>query len=199
MAHEGNAADTNDTSRFPRAVEHDGCGTFGGPWEAEGVTVVGRGGPRDFAPLRPGRRAGYGAGMVTLEEVAGFALAMPDAVEGERWGTRAWSVGGKVFAWERSFSKADLKRFGDAPVPAGPIVAVRVDDLGEKEAVLGAGWKGVFTIPHFDGYAAVLVQLQVAGKKVVRELVVDAWLACAPAASAAAYVETRGKTRKDGW
>lgn len=136
--------------------------------------------------------------MVTLEEVAGFALALPDVVEGERWGTHAWSVGGKVFAWERQFSKADLKRFGDAPVPAGSIVAVRVDDLGEKEAVLGAGWKGVFTIPHFNGYAAVLIQLQVAGKNVVRDLVVDAWLACAPAAAAAEYLESRGKSRKGG-
>ena len=34
-----------------------------------------------------------------------------------------------------------------------------VEDLAEKEAVLAAGNAGVFTIPHFDGYAAVLVQL----------------------------------------
>ena len=34
-----------------------------------------------------------------------------------------------------------------------------VEDLGEKEAVLGAGTRGIFTISHFDGYAAVLIQL----------------------------------------
>jgi hypothetical protein len=39
----------------------------------------------------------------------------------------------------------------------------------------------VFTIPHFDGYAAVLVQLDEVGHNDLRDLVVDGWLACAPA------------------
>jgi hypothetical protein len=42
------------------------------------------------------------------------------------------------------------------------------------------GKKGFFTIPHFDGYAAVLVQLRTAAKRPLREAIVDAWLACAP-------------------
>src|SRR5690349_16737007 len=100
--------------------------------------------------------------MVRLEDVAQMAAELPEVVEGERYGNRTWSVGKKVFAWERDFSKADIRRFGDAPVPDGPIVAVHVADLGEKEAVLAAPPKGFFTIPHFDGYAAVLIQLKVA-------------------------------------
>ena len=126
----------------------------------------------------------------TLEEVAAIAAALPEVVEGERHGTRTWSVGKKkAFLWERGFSKADLKRFGDETPPDGPIVAVRVADLAEKEGILAAGEPGVFTISHFDGYPALLVQLKKVRKKVLRELITDAWLACAPAELTEAYAE----------
>ncbi|MET0326174.1 MAG: hypothetical protein ABW219_13180 [Ilumatobacteraceae bacterium] len=120
--------------------------------------------------------------MATLDDVAALALALPDVVEGETPRGRDWSVGGKTFAWERPFSKADLRRFGDAPVPRAPILAVRVDDVGEKEVVLAAGHRGFFTIPHFDGYPAVLVELRLAGKRALREALADGWASCAPAA-----------------
>ncbi|MEA2717191.1 MAG: hypothetical protein QOI99_1508 [Actinomycetota bacterium] len=127
--------------------------------------------------------------MVSLDEVARMAMDLPEVTQGERHGHRAWSVGGKVFAWERAFSKADIRRFGDVRPPEGPIVAVRVADLGEKEAVLAAETKGFFTIPHFDGYSAVLIELGVVAEDALREAVVDGWLACAPPKLATAYVE----------
>ncbi len=46
----------------------------------------------------------------------------------------------------------------------------------------------MFTIPHFDGYAAVLVQLQTIGKRALRALLLDGWLACAPARLAEQHV-----------
>ena len=100
--------------------------------------------------------------MVTLDQVDDWARSLPEVTQGRRYGNHTWEVAGKVFAWERAFSKADLRRFGDEPVPEGPILALA-------------------TIPHFDGYAAVLVQLRVAGARAVREALADAWSAKAPA------------------
>jgi hypothetical protein len=127
--------------------------------------------------------------MVTLDDVAAMALALPEVVEGERRGLRTWSVNGKTFAWERPLTKADVKRFGDTPPPEDPIVAVRVSDLGEKEAVLAQNSKGFFTMAHFDGYPAFLIELKQAGKRLTREAIIDGWLACAPAKLADRYRE----------
>jgi hypothetical protein len=138
-----------------------------------------------------GRRPSYDLTVVSIDEVARSALQLPGVTERERHGNRTWDVAGKGFAWERPFSKADLKRFGDQMPPAGPILATRVADLGEKEAVLAMHPAALFTIPHFDGYSAVLIRLDVVTPKVVHDAIVDAWLACAPATLAAQYLLAR--------
>jgi hypothetical protein len=133
--------------------------------------------------------------MVSVDGVAALALALPEVTEGERHGNRTWYVAGKAFAWERPFSKADLRRFGDVAPPDGPIVAVAVADLAEKDAVLAAGPDAFFTIPHFAGYPAVLVQLRRVTRKALRDALVDGWLACAPTRLASRYVPGSGGLR----
>lgn len=126
--------------------------------------------------------------MTSLDDAGAIALELPDVAEAERHGNRTWFIGGKAFAWERPFSKADIRRFAGTTPPTGPILAVRVLDLEEKEVLLASEIKGVFTISHFDGYAAVLVQLKAIGKRALRSLIVDAWLASAPAPLADTYL-----------
>jgi hypothetical protein len=126
--------------------------------------------------------------MATVEDAARMATGLPEVTVGERHGNRTWSVAGKAFAWERPFSKADIRRFGDQTPPDGPILAVRVADLGEKEAILAANTGAFFTIPHFDGYAAVLIQLRKAPAQALREVITDGWLAAAPPKLADQYL-----------
>jgi hypothetical protein len=140
--------------------------------------------------------------MATLADVATIALGLPEVTEadGER---RSWAVTvpgtkPKVIAWERPFSKADIKRYGDQPPPDGPIVALRTADLAEKEAILAQGRRGFFTIPHFNGYAGYLIQLPSVTKSALREAIVDAWLAAAPPAVAEQYLSRRRVPRAVG-
>jgi hypothetical protein len=130
--------------------------------------------------------------VATLDDVVRTVSGLPDVTEGARHGNRTWFVHGKAFAWERPFSKADVKRFGDVEPPAGPILALSTADLADKDALLATGTKGFFTIPHFDGYAAVLVQLGAVAKKPLREAIEDAWLACAPEVLARTFLNGDG-------
>jgi hypothetical protein len=134
--------------------------------------------------------------VATIDDAARIAMALPDVTEGTRWGNRTWLVGGKGFAWERPLSKADIKRWGDAPLPDDPILAVRVEDLGEKDAVLAAHPKGFFTIQHFNGYPAVLIELPNVTKRRLEDAILDGWLACAPAKLAEEYLAPRRSRRR---
>lgn len=133
--------------------------------------------------------ARYRQRVVTLDDVRRLAAALPEVEEADRRGALTWAVRGKNFAWERPYRKADLARFGDETPPPEPLLGVRVADLAEKDAVLAEGRPGVFSIAHFDGFAAVLVSLPESDADTVRELLEDAWLSRAPRTLAAQYAE----------
>ena len=62
--------------------------------------------------------------------------------------------------------------------------------------MLASEANGFFTIPHFDGYAAILIQLTTATKRAVQDAILDGWLACAPPALAEEYLRARRSRRR---
>ncbi len=118
-----------------------------------------------------------------LEDVIAFATSLPDVVVGSKWRRRTWMVGERGFVWERPLTKADLERFGNETPPSGDIVAVNVESLDAKDALLAMALPGFFTIPHFNGHPAVLIALTTARASDVRAVILDAWRLVAPPAT----------------
>jgi len=129
--------------------------------------------------------------MATWDDVARIALALPDTTEERAWGNRHWKVRGKSFVWERPLRKSDLKALGDQ-APDGPILGARVEHEVAKQALIQDPSGVFFTIPHFDGYAAVLVLLDEIDADGLDEVIVEAWLCRAPAKLADEWLASRG-------
>lgn len=125
--------------------------------------------------------------MATWEDVSRLALAMPDAVELEDSNGLKWEVHKKHFAYERPLRKRDIEALGPA-APTGPILGLRVAELGDKQGLIGSNPEVFFTIPHYAGYPAVLALLDEIGVDQLGEVIVEAWLARAPKRLAARYL-----------
>jgi hypothetical protein len=126
--------------------------------------------------------------MATWEDVRRIALSMPEASEQPMHELRSWRVRDKLFVWERPLRRSDLKALGEA-APNGPILGARVEHLIAKEALIADNPDVFFTTPHFDGFPAVLVQLERIALEELQELIVEAWLARAPKRLAREYIE----------
>ena|SRR5690242_8587298 len=131
--------------------------------------------------------------MASWDDVRAIATALPETTErvGGHDGTLGWRVRDKSFAWERPLRRGDLAALAarGEPAPDGPVLAVRVADLGVKDALLADDPAVYFTIPHFNGYPAILVHLDAIEVAELRELLVEAWLHRAPKRLAAEYLK----------
>ena len=104
----------------------------------------------------------------TLAKVDEFARTLAGVTTGAKWNTKNWIVNDRGFAWVRPLGKADIGRWTDGPLPEGEILGVRVESLDAKDALLSMGLPGFFTIPHFNNYAAILIELRKASAKDVK-------------------------------
>ena len=128
--------------------------------------------------------------MSSLEDARRIALALPATSEKVSWGSLHWRVRDKDFAWERPLRRGDLAALGEA-VPAGEVLAVRVADLAEKDALVAAEPEVFFTVPHLDGFPAVLVRLEAIEVDELTEIISDAWLDRAPRALRESFLGER--------
>jgi hypothetical protein len=136
----------------------------------------------------------YGRAIATWDDVARIALSLPATETGTTFRTPAWKVASKpkpkAFAWIRPLSQSDITALTalGRDIPGGEILGLRTDGQHEKAALLEQFGEYVFDIPHFSGYAGVLVKLDAVPLDLLEDLIVDAWLALAPKDLAAAYV-----------
>jgi hypothetical protein len=126
-----------------------------------------------------------------LEDVRRIALALPNTEERPTRDHAAWWVGGKLFVWERPLRRSDIVALGDR-APAGPVLGLRVGELEEKEELIALDPDVFFTTPHFDGYPAILAELDKLSLVALEELISDAWLVRAPARLVRSYLERGG-------
>ena len=117
--------------------------------------------------------------MATQADVRRIALSLPAAEEaGDRFAFSVPNKGklkGFVWVW---MERVTLKK---PRVPNPGVIAVRVSNEGQKNALLSADKRKFFTEPHYDGFPAVLVRLDAVTVADLKVLIAEAWRCQAPA------------------
>src|SRR3954454_10067061 len=131
--------------------------------------------------------------MAGWDDVRRMAMALPGVEETTSRDHAFWRVHGKGVVCDRPRRERDFRALGGA-APDAPILGARVEDLLIKEALIADASGVFFTTPHFDGYPAVLVQLERIGLDVLEGVIVEAWLDRSPNRLAREYAEAHGET-----
>lgn len=117
--------------------------------------------------------------MATLADVRRIAQELPEVEERPEGftGQASWRTKKGMVVWSRGPRQSDLKQLEKLgrTWPEGEVVAVRVTGDDAKQDLLAMHPNALFTIPHFDGYPAVLVRLDVVDEALLRSLIIDGW------------------------
>jgi hypothetical protein len=146
----------------------------------------------------------YGRAIATWDDVAHIARSLPATEPGTTFRAVAWKVASKpkpkAFVWVRPLTPSDVKALTalGREIPTGELIGLRTADQDEKAALLEQFSEYVFDIPHFHGYAGVLVNLDAIDLDLLEDLIVDAWLALAPRDIAAAFIAEHGGASDEG-
>lgn len=128
--------------------------------------------------------------MATWDDVRSLALALPETAEKIDREHSQWRVRDKLFVWMRPLRQVDREALGEN-APTGPILGACTAGLVGKEALLADAGEVYFTTPHFNGYPAVLVQLDNIDLAELEELVTESWAVRAPKRLADSYFKDR--------
>lgn len=115
--------------------------------------------------------------MPTWEDVVALAKKLPEVEESTWFRSPSLKVAGKGFARLRSEAEGGV---------------VLMCDLDEKAALLASGDPAFYTTPHYDGYSAILVDLDHVDAAQLTELIEQAWRIKAPARVRKAYDAQHG-------
>jgi hypothetical protein len=118
--------------------------------------------------------------MATQDDVRRIAMSLPETREGADHFAFSIPVKGKDkgYAWVW-MERVQPKK---ARVPNPEVLAIRVANLEEKDALLATGEAHFFTEPHYNGFPAILVRLPLIEVDELRELLIDGWRCQAPKA-----------------
>jgi hypothetical protein len=118
--------------------------------------------------------------VANQNDVRRIAMSLPGTSETK--GRFAFSIRdgskerGFVWAWNERITPKKPR------VPNPEVLAVRVADLDEKDALLARDKKRFFTEPHYNGFPAVLVRLPLVRAGDLKALITAAWRCLAPRA-----------------
>jgi len=120
--------------------------------------------------------------VASLSDVRELALSLPETIEKSSYRTPGFRVKDRLFARMRE--------------PG--VLVIWCADLDEKEFLIRAEPERFFTVPHYDGYAMILVRLEAVDREELLELLTESWRLRGPKRLVAEFDANGGTVPSDG-